>query len=197
VRNGIVENNYTYGCRGNPKTLSFGSFGCPNMTIRNNIADFLLGSTSAPYAGTYSSRGAIFCVVNSSTPDPTVGVRIYNNSMYCNMDNGTSYMVNIQGAATAQVDIKNNISFQPYIGYWADKIVYLSGGATLAAYTASNNTVNQNTDPNFTATPPVTLADWRPTSGYAVDGGATVPVLRDFNNASRVGGTYDMGAVLP
>lgn len=96
------------------------------------------------------------------------------------------------------MDVKNNISYQPYIGAWADKIVYLSGGATLAAYTASNNTVNQNTNPNFTATPPVTLADWKPNTGsYAISGGTSVPVLRDFNNASRVGAGNHMGAVLP
>lgn len=167
------------------------------MTVRNNIADFALGSTSASYAGTYGSRGAVFCFVNSSTPDPTVGVRIYNNSMYCNMDNGTSPMVWIQGAATTQVDIKNNISYQPYIGSWAPTIVYLTGGATIAAYTASNNTTNQNTNPVFVNTPPVALTDWRTTAAWTIDNGATVPVLRDFNNASRYGATYDLGAVLP
>lgn len=198
VRNGIVENNYTYGCRGEPKVLYFASIGCPNMTIRNNIADFLLGSTSAAYPGIYGSREAVFCYVGNSTPDPTVGVRIYNNSLYCNIDNGTAFFVKISDATTAQVDIKNNISYQPYIGYWADKFVYVTSGATTAAYTESNNTANQNTNPNFTATPPVTLADWKPATGsYAINSGATVPVLRDFNNASRVGGIYDMGAVLP
>jgi hypothetical protein len=198
VRNGIVENNYTYGCRGEPKVLSFGAFNCPNMTVRNNIADFLLGATSAPYPGIYGSRGAVFCYIGNSTPDPTVGVRIYNNSMYCNMDNGTNPMVWISGASTAQVDIKNNISYQPYIGYWADKIVYVANGATTAAYTATNNTVNQNTNPNFTATPPVTLADWKPNTGsYAINAGATVSVLRDFNLATRMGGANHMGAVLP
>lgn len=199
VRNGIVENNYTYGCRESPKQLVFGMILCPNMTIRNNIADFMLGTTSAPYSGTFSDRGAIFCFVGTSVPaDPTVGVRIYNNSMYCNMDNGTSPMIWITESATAQVEIKNNISYQPYIGYWADKIVYVANGATTAAYTATNNTVNQNTNPNFTATPPVTLADWKPATGsYAINGGAPVPVLRDFNNASRYGAGNHMGAVLP
>ena len=197
VRNGIVENNYTYGCRGNPKRLVFASINCPNMTIRNNIADFLLGSTSAEYFGTFSDRGATFCTVGTSTSDPTIGVRIYNNTMYCNMDNSTSPMVWITGATTSQVEIKNNISYQPYLGFWADKIVYVSIGATTAAYTASNNTVNQNTDPVFVNTPPVALTDWRTTAAWTIDNGATVPVLRDFNQASRYGTTYDLGAVLP
>ena len=198
VRNGIVENNYTYGCRGEPKVLYFASIGCPNMTIRNNIADFLLGSTSAAYPGIYGSREAVFCYVGNSTPDPTVGVRIYNNSLYCNIDNGTAFFVKISDATTAQVDIKNNLSYQPYIGYWADRIVYVANGATTAAYTATNNTVNQNINPNFTATPPVTLADWKPNTGsYAINGGTSVPVLRDFNNVSRVGAGNHMGAVLP
>jgi hypothetical protein len=200
VRNGIVENNYTYGCRGSPKKLSFGMFLCPDMTVRNNIADFLLGSTSAEYVGTFSNRGAVFCYVGTSVPaDPTVGVRIYNNSMYCNIDNSESMLVWVQQAETGQVDIRNNISYLPYVsGYWADKIVHASVGATAAAYTASNNTVNHTTNPLFTATPPVTLADWKPATGsYAINSGATVPVLRDFNNASRVGAGNHMGAVLP
>ena len=199
VRNGIVENNYTYGCRGNPKRLVFSSINCPNMTIRNNIADFLLGATSAEYVGTFVDRGATFCTVGTSaTGDPTIGVRIYNNSMYCNVDNSTSPMVWITGADTSQVEVKNNISYQPYLGAWADKIVYVGNGATVAAYTASNNTVNQTTNPNFTAIPPVALADWKPNTGsYAINAGATVPVLRDFNNASRVGAGNHMGAVLP
>ena len=200
VRNGIVENNYTYGCRGSPKKLSFGMFLCPDMTVRNNIADFLLGSTSAEYVGTFSNRGAVFCYVGTSVPaDPTVGVRIYNNSMYCNIDNSESMLVWVQQAETGQVDIRNNISYLPYVsGYWADKIVHASVGATAAAYTASNNTVNHTTNPLFTATPPVTLADWKPATGsYAINGGASVPVLRDFNNASRYGAGNHMGAVLP
>lgn len=198
VRNGIVENNYTYGCRANPKRLSFVSIGCPNMTVRNNIADFLLGTTAAEFVGTFSDRGATFCYVGTSTPDPTVGVRIYNNTMYCNIDNSTGPMVWITGAATTGVVVQNNLSYQPYLAYWADKIVYAADGATGASYTASNNTVNQTTNPNFTATPPVTLADWKPATGsYAINAGATVPVLRDFDMVSRVGSTYDIGAKQP
>jgi hypothetical protein len=52
--------------------------------------------------------------------------------------------------------------------------------------------------PNFAVQPPVSLADWKPvTTSYAIDSGTTVPVLRDFNAAIRVGGIYDLGAVLP
>jgi len=192
-RNAIVENNYTYGCRGEPKTMAFAIIGSPNITVRNNIADFLLGSTGAPYTAIYGYPGAWFCQVTEG-PEATVGVKIYNNSLYCNLDDGECPIVRASGATT-QVEARNNIGYQPHIGFWADIPIYATNGATI---TASNNTVNQNTNPNFTATPPVALTDWKPAVGsYAIDAGTTVPVLRDFNMATRVGGTYDMGAVLP
>ena len=198
VRNGIVENNYTYGCRSQPKTLAFGSFNCPNMTIRNNIADFLLGASPSAFVTTYGYTTSVFAYVTTSTPDPTIGVRIYNNSLYCNVQDATSPMVWISNANTSQVIVKNNLSYQPYIGYWADKIVYVDSGATVAAYTASNNTTNQTNNPNFVATPPISLTDWRPNTGsYAINTGTNVPVYRDFNQATRIGSSYDMGAVLP
>ena len=198
VRNGIVENNYTYGCRESPKQLVFGMILCPNMTIRNNIADFLLGSTGASYAATYGYPGAVLCFVGTSSDDPTVGVRIYNNTIYSNLLDGESPIVWISDADTSQVVIKNNLSYKPYTGFFADIPIFTNNGASLSSYTASNNTVNQNTDPLFTATPPVTLADWKPNTGsYAINAGSAVPVLRDFNNASRYGAGNHMGAVLP
>ena len=200
VRNGIVESNYTYGCRGEPKQLYFASIGCPNMTVRNNIADFLLGSTSAVYDPVYGYPEARFVSISTSTSDPTVGVRIYNNSLYSNMGTAnTGPFVWITDASTDQVTVKNNLSYQPYMGaYWSDpaRFIYNPAGATNVVN--SNNTADQNDNPNFTATPPVVLADWKPTTGsYAINGGTSVPVLRDFNNASRVGAGNHMGAVIP
>jgi hypothetical protein len=101
------------------------------------------------------------------------------------------------------VNIKNNIWYNPHHNPANSyKGVSRNIGTPTAAptnVTTSNNTDNNggiSTNPSFVATPPVALTDWKP-SGYPVDNGATVPVLRDFNQATRVGGTYDLGAVLP
>ena len=102
----------------------------------------------------------------------------------------------------------NDLRIQNNLWYFKNRAtagvnVYLGGNPT-AVPTAVVETPNTNTvqtaliDPLFAVQPPVALADWRPGTGsYAIGSGATVPVLRDFNNVTRVGGTYDLGAVLP
>lgn len=104
------------------------------------------------------------------------------------------------------VAIKNNLWYydgmNPAMAYIS---AYTYSGTPPAIPTnvvATNNTDNvQNArvSPNFVATPPVLLTDWRPTTGsYAIRAVGTPDVLRDFNNVARVGGTYaHLGAILP
>lgn len=287
VRNCIIENNITYGCLGNAKSsLGFVSVGCPNVTVRNNIADFSMGDRTSSYDSGYANTHMSIGSVGSSTNDPTVGVRFYNNTLYSNFYNAeNASFVNFSGLATAptasgaigtpgvwtstnhklyvgfrvqligtppaplatgtfywvtatnytantftlsateggaplalsgtgtctvsqfvQVDdvkIKNNIWYLPHHNPANPyRTAYRFGGSPPAAPTnidVSNNTDNNGgsaVSPGFVATPPVALTDWKP-SGYPVGAGVSVPVLRDFNNAARVGAGNHLGAVLP
>lgn len=205
VRNAIIQNNFTYACLGNSKdSCGFVAVGCPDVTVRNNIADFSMGDRLTSYTGPYVYTNMSCVSLGSSTVDRTVGVRVYNNTMYSNLANAESaFFVRITSdgphPVPDQVTIKNNLWYTPFHSN-ANKTVYYDYAGLTTNLVASNNTDNgqtSTTSPNFAVTPPVALSDWKP-SGYPIDTGATVPVLRDFNNATRVGGTYyDMGAVLP
>ena len=211
VRNVIIENNYTQACLGNPKdNPQFISVGCPNVTVRNNIFDASMGDRAGPFSTPYNYVNMHFASIGTSTSDGTAGVRIYNNTMYSNIYNAEAaeFVIISAPGANPQVDdvqIKNNIWYTPnHNPARPDStriVLKLGAGAIPTNVTYSNNTDNGQTSlisPNFVATPPVLLTDWRPNTGsYAINTGATVPVLRDFNNASRVGGTYDLGAVFP
>ena len=291
VRDCIVENNLLLACLGTPKTEhSFINAVCPNVTIRNNIADLSVGDRSSAFTSPYPYTMQSFASIGSSTNDRTVGIRIYNNTLYSNLFNPEqAYFVRIGGIGTAPTvsyvagtpgvftrggaDHKFGAGFRVRLGgippaplvagtdYWVTStgltardftLAATEGGAPLAittsgtctvtqfeqvkdidirnnlfylphhnpanstavAYglvgdpvaapenvTSSNNTGNvgaYNISPNFTATPPVALTDWKPTTGsYAINGGTSVPVIRDFNNASRVGAGNHMGAILP
>lgn len=210
VRDVIVQHNFTYGCLGNPKDLvAFVSVGFPNVTIRNNIADFSMGDRTSAYSAPYPYTGMYFVTAGSSTTaERTEGVRIYNNTVYSNFANAErANFVYISKASTAHLDVddvkvRNNLWYFPHTINSYKTAIGLSATAAPTNVSATYNTDSvaggdARTSPNFVATPPVALTDWRPTSGYALDRGTTVPVLRDFNGASRVGNTYDLGAVLP
>ena len=210
VRNAIIQHNFTYACLGYAKdSYGFVAVGCPNVTVRNNIADFSIGNRTTATPGNYPYTGMYFCSVGSSTTqERTVGVRFYNNTSYSNLSNSeTANFVYIQLPSPAymnvdDVQIKNNIWYYPFAATTSKSAYRLSATAAPTKVVATNNTDSvagggAGASPNFVATPPVALTDWRPTTGYAVNQGATVPVLRDFNQASRVGGIYDLGAVLP
>jgi hypothetical protein len=144
--------------------------------------------------------------IATGTADQTINTSCYNNTMFSNMSNGEVGLMVIFTAPTGgnpqpdTIKIQNNILYLPNhsSGFYRATYRQLAGAA------ATNITSTYNTDevstiatsPNFATYPPVALADWRPTTGYAVNGGTTVPVLKDFNMATR-SGTYDLGAVLP
>ena len=213
VRNGIFENNFTQGRLGNPRDGdNYITVGCSNVTVRNNIADFSLGDRISAVTSPYPFYNLHFAIVNSSTEEQTVGVRIYNNTLYSNINNAETaeFVLVTNPGAYPNVDslnIRNNLWYLPQrhfaTPFPASEVVLKLAG-TAAPTNVTSNAYNTDTvagglaptSPGFAAHPPVVLSDWRP-SGYPVNTGATVPVLRDFNNASRVGGTYDLGAVLP
>ena len=207
VRNAIIQNNLTHASLGSPKdALIFAEVNCPNVTVRNNIADFAVGvDRSTAFTGDYAYTYLNFVSTTTSTADGTVGVRIYNNTLYSNLANAEkAQFVNITAPAGGNpvvddVTIKNNIWYTPFHPN-AEKTAYYNPGLG-TNIVASNNTDNgqtSTTSPNFVATPPVAITDWRPNTGsYAIKTTGTPVLLRDFNNAPRVGGFDHLGAVLP
>lgn len=202
VRNGIVENNFTHGCKDQPKNLVFASINCPNMTVRNNIADFSLGDRTSSYLGTYAYNTLNMVTTATSTPEKTVGVRVYNNTLYSNLFNAeVANFVRINSAVD-DVIVKNNLWHLPFHNSLnGNKTAVYNTGNLGTNVVKSNNTDNVATaviSPDFTATPPVALSDWKPNTGsYAINTGTSVPVYRDFNQSTRIGSAYDMGAMMP
>lgn len=208
VRNGIFENNYIESSLGKPKDSLVGMLiGCPNFTARNNICDFSVGDRVNGTTGDYAYTQLAFADIGTGTADQTVGVRLYNNTLFSNYTSAELAVFATVIAPTGgnpQADtiiVQNNILYLPNHSSGINR-------QTLKQYpgsTATNITTTHNTDevstiattPNFVAYPPVALTDWRTTTGYTINNGTSVPVLRDFNNANRYGSTYDLGAVLP
>lgn len=207
LRNFIVQNNYTQTCLGSPKSgAMFAQISIPNVTLRNNILDASFGDRVTAYDAAYATSNQHFAVLNPRTDDPMTGIRIYNNTLYSNLRNAeaASFVRVLNGGVYGEVDnlkLQNNLWYLPHATTGHKGSLYLGVGAAPTHVTNTNNTDSvtggsPTTSPNFVATPPVLLTDWRVTSGYAIDKGATVPVLKDFNMATRTG-IYDLGAVLP
>ena len=206
-RNGIVENNFAIGCLGNPKSaLIFAHIAWPTMTVRNNIADFSVGNRSSPQSTTYAFTvmGMVLIdaggaqTIYTGPVDVTAGIRIYNNTLYSNLTNPNACQFVRTSGVCDDIKIKNNLWYLPNrLEDFQYGIVYNNGGlaTNIDTGTAANNTASHLANPNFAVQPPVALADWRPTSGYAVSGGATIPVVTDFNQSTRT--VASLGAVKP
>lgn len=175
TRNIVVERNYIASVAGT-STTGIESTG-EQISIRDNIID-----------GTAVDSVYGVALRNTYAKDNWV----YNNSIYTGKASGAYAGVFVGTSVLTGNVIKNNLVFSPSITATA-----VSDTGALA--TKANNTANGSTgvSPLFTATPPTTPAEYRPTVGsYAIDGGTIVPVWSDFFTAARTG-TYDMGAVNP
>jgi hypothetical protein len=179
----VFERNYV-----KANHTSYGSCFTASMSyaaIRNNLFE---GVNSIEFAATLGNNTALL---------PPQDVAFHNNDFYsASTVAHAGIMLRIGSATATGIDVRNNVSYLP--GYSGTKrmITFTSG----ASYTASNNTPDANiggVSPNFTTTPPLTYADWKPAVGsYAIDAGAIVPVYDDFFGIQRTG-TPDMGAVQP
>jgi hypothetical protein len=202
VRDFIFESNIAYCDKTNP--VDGAGFillgGAQRMTIRNNIADFR-GTTDYQY----TTVGLVNIDSNASNGGTAVAeIRVYNNTFYGDISgtgsgwSGPEVDVLVRNYASDTTDViaKNNIVYAPSSTRNAEIVFYNPSGAS--GFSESNNSTSKSTSPLLTTMPPAVLADWVPTGpSYAVNTGTPTPALRDFNNATRVGGTYDMGAVLP
>lgn len=216
VHNGIVENNLSIACAGQPMVNEFMNVSCPNMTIRNNIFSVAIGDGVSPFTPNYNysptaasghpASGAnvhMLTINTGGTVEAPIGIRCYNNSLYCNIDAmGECAFVQQNGAGASDIQIVSNLWYHPFVVVQNTNRVTLSnlGGATGLTVTNNTNdtTLKDRTSPNFGALPPVALSDWKPGAGsYAIATSGTPVCLRDFNNASRYGGFNHMGAVLP
>ena len=181
-RNVIIENNIIR-TKGNSCLISEV---CSGLTFRNNIC-YSAGNT-------YPLRVSYQNSVGTPAPSDT---KFYNNTVYkpdASLANGFSAFLLDSG--TSGTLIYNNLAYAP-----ADTAdAYGSGSAPTfiagtGTYTASNNSSDsqiKNTKP-WAATSAFAAADFTPT-GYALNGGTLVPVLKDFFNAT-ITGTREIGAI--
>lgn len=142
------------------------------LTIRNNIL-----STG------YSSSISIGGTSNVGSPLPSSGW-IYNNTTY-KPDNtyGTSFTAVLMTTSVTGYVVKNNIGYAP----GSTSPTMFSGSAVEGVnYTQSNNSSDAqvlSTLP-FVNASPVVAADFAP-AGYAVNGGAWVPVYKNYLGATN------------
>lgn len=193
-RNILIEANYI----SNEATSGTGTCilgaGGTNQTIRNNILQN--GDNTITSNIVYANGSSI--AINSFAILPPSNIFIYNNVLYCakTTSSGTpARMVDVASATASGWQIKNNVMYMPNHTNASNTVAL---GLGIAGATVSNNSSNAQTKltPNFVTTPPVEYADWRTTTGYAVNGGTWVPVYTDFFGNARLG-TPDMGAINP
>jgi hypothetical protein len=151
-------------------------------TIRNNL--FNLSGGADQYVMPVLRRG----IEGTTAPTETYPnyVSIYNNSAY---SSSAGTMIGIELAPSdsgmgtnntaANVVAKNNLAYSPS-GTSPNMIHGTGASPTISATNNSSDAQMKSTSPNFTATPPATTAGWKPTSGYAIGGGTSVPVWSDF-----------------
>lgn len=117
-------------------------------------------------------------VTDVGAPLPSEGF-IYNNTLYKgNTTYSTSFgAVEMRSGMTGQV-VKNNLAYAPGS---TSPTMFMGTGVEGVAYTQSNNSSPAqilSTLP-FVSASPVVAADFAP-AGYAVDGGAWVPVYKNY-----------------
>ena len=159
--------------------------------IRNNLFEGLNGIEYAAILGNSPATAS-----NGNAVLPPVDVTFHNNSFYnpSTVPHAGTMLAVVSAAATG-IDVKNNVAYLPNYSGLKSILTYSVGSVC----TASNNTPDANigsVSPSFTTTPPLTYADWKPTTGYTINAGAIVPVYDDFFGLQRIG-TFDMGAVQP
>ncbi|MFT5700539.1 MAG: hypothetical protein ACI8ZB_003413 [Desulforhopalus sp.] len=152
------------------------------FTVRNNVID-------SSYENLVSSGFSGIHVVNHSYAPSTLGIQIYNNTIFGDYDfRNTATGVEVDSGVD-DIVIKNN-----YISFPSEPsktiIVDNSGKAVL------NNNIMTD-DPGFVdgASIPTILRDLSYTPARAIDnvGDSSVPVFDDFNGSSRWG-VNDVGA---
>lgn len=199
TRDVIFERNFVHG---NVSTHLM-TEALQNVTIRNNLFH-------EEFSGTYTAATILVRARSDvGMPSPS-STYIYNNTIYQKSGAHTHFEavgIDIEPGRLASnptgTVLKNNLVYAPTAvsndytgGTYSGPI--LVGSPTGATWTASSNSTDyqiKNISPGFIS-PPSALANWKPTSGYAIGSGEAVPVWDDFFLNPR-SGTYSLGAVTP
>jgi hypothetical protein len=142
------------------------------LTIRNNILTTGYGFAISIGAGS-----------DVGSPPPTSGW-IYNNTVYKgNTTYGTSFGAIYTVTGVTGYVIQNNLAYAPGN---TSPTMFLGTGVEGVAYTQSNNSSNAQilSSLPFVNATPVVAADFAP-AGYAVNGGAWVPVYKNYLGATN------------
>ena len=185
VRNVILERNYHVGT---VYTQIAQVIRSRQITSRNNI-----------FAANGSPGYTYFAQVDRDGGEPpATDVWFYNNTVYksggaVNGSDGFA-IVNMPNTLISNVTIRNNLGYAPTL---TGSVPYVNAGIT--GLTQSNNSTTaqiNGTSPQFTATPPSAITDWKPTctTTYPCAQGISVPVWSDFFLTGQLG-VRDLGAV--
>jgi len=187
-RNIIFERNYTSVAGSSGYNAAFNLQG-QLTTVRNNIFNLTRGD-------------AIQVQPSGPAPIPQ-NIYIYNNSNYFSgtgISNLTALTAdgNTYGALgnIGAVSIINNLSYAPNASSADINTTTLNGGTVGPVTLTTNTTTPKTDDPHFTTQPPTTAAGFEPTTGYAINGGTSVPVWSDFFLVTQPA-TRTIGAVNP
>ena len=163
-----------------------------DFTIRNNLYDTTGGS----------GGGVISLSSDSLTTTPGgQSTFIYNNTFY-HGSSGNPVFISIaaynNGVASPPTGtvIRNNLAYAPSATTPRMYYNHATGSVDAPAGTNSSDAQILGIAPGFTIPPTSTLTTWKPTSGYAINGGVSRAVYDDFFAVQRTG-TMDFGAVLP
>jgi hypothetical protein len=176
VRDVIIEKNYFQAANGITRSELVTSG--EEITIRNNLFN-LTGGANGRFAVNVRRAGG-----GTTSPAPFPDhIRIYNNTIYAS-DTASGLAGFLLEENSQNVTISNNLIYAPMATSpkFIDDTRCASG-----CFAASNNSTDsqiKNNSPLFTATPPVLMTDWKPTTGsYAINGGT----LRPQNSAIDIG----------
>ncbi len=180
MRDVIGERNWFIGARPTRRTnFQCYSVSASTSTFRNNLCGNMYDTTDS------------FLLVDTKNgtgiePAPNL-VWAYNNSFYSSTNSGATM---IQWTKhDRNMVAKNNLAYAPnakksYDWSTGDPpgVVYDPGSfnPTTCASCNSSNSQMKGTNPNFANSALKSVTDWKPTSGYAIGGGTSVPVLSDF-----------------
>lgn len=182
VEDFIVERNWWESAGGTAQALTIWA---SKGTVRNNLFEMNLPANGVDSVGVRVAKRGI-------EPVPS-DIRIYNNSFYSGKTSASDafHAIQLATGGTGMV-VKNNLAYAP--NYTKAMLLSDSASGTVASNNSDSRQV-RNTTPNYASTPPLKTADWRPTSGYAIGGGTSVPVWADFFVVSQPV-TRDIGAVV-
>lgn len=205
IKDVVTERNWMIG---GAATSAMYSISASNVTVRNNLFDM---TSMLQHTGITIDTGS----GEWATPAPqpySDGNEVYNNTFYGSGTGNDFIAVKVSGKCfsctigpnrpVTNSVIKNNLAYAPndsshkLFSMTDDDSNLTSGSTTGASGTNGNSSDAQvlSTVPGFTI-PPVATSDWKPTSGYAVGGGASVPVWSDFFLVTQPS-PRDIGAVI-